>query len=157
MTNQIDMINLFVKDKGYTLSVNFKAGPDRQRPASIEHAYSNLDDLQVGIADLLDPAPVTIGVDLAKPGSDMTVTALMHRNSDGTIETVAIDDDDGWREWESHLLKGREIPPGVTLDSIVEVQFRNAPNFTSRAGSIIWFHDARRRDTDVIAYRVVKP
>lgn len=148
MTKPIDMMTICVKDKGYTLAINFKGMVHNQ-----EHAYSNLDDLQAGIADLLGPKQITVGIDLAKPGSDITVTALMHRNSDGTIETVAVDDD-GWREWEGGK-HASDYPPGVDVNTEIEIVRRDGGNWIARAGSCNWSRDLA--SAEIVRYRVVKP
>jgi hypothetical protein len=150
MTKQIDHITIYVKDKGFLLSMTPSKIDGKYQPGE-EYAYSNLDDLQVGLANLLDPQAPTFHVDCPRD-DDLTMTAMIHRNADGIVETVVIDD--GWRVWDGGKY-AKEYPPGVEYDSTVEVKFRNAPNFTGRADSLIWSHHFRR-DADIVAYRVVE-
>lgn len=137
MTKPIDMMTICVKDKGFTLAVTFKSGTDNRRPVSEEHAYSNLDDLQAGIADLLGPPEERVmisGVDFLDGGE--------------------MPDDDGWREWEGGK-HASDYPPGVDVNTEIEIVRRDGGNWIARAGSCNWSRDLA--SAEIVRYRVVKP
>jgi hypothetical protein len=145
MIRQIDHITIYVKDKGFLLSMTPSKIDGKYQPGE-EYAYSNLDDLQVGLADLLDPQAPTFHVDCPRD-DDLTMTAMIHRNADGIVETVVIDD--GWQEWG-----GGDYPPGLLATDMIQVRLKNGRTPSAPAEDWCWTHN--RSDSDIVAYRVVE-
>jgi hypothetical protein len=124
----IDYIQIRPKTSGFLVLVN------HERPTPMEEfAYSDLDDLINGLIRLLGPIePVVL------------------------TQTETVEDDAGWRVWEGWS-KGSVYPSGVSAADIVDVRFRgqHTPDYTARASGLVWTHGDR--DSDIIAYRVVRP
>lgn len=150
----IKYMQITPKTSGFLVDVNY----DRPEPSQ-EFAYSDLDGLINGLIRLLGPVqPVTIGVDLAAPGSDIGCEHI--QRPDGTSSTTWVDrsgfvetlDDDGWRVWEG----SSRPPPGLKDSDTVEVKFRDMPNWTGPASQLLWGYNDHRRRSDIVAYRVVR-
>lgn len=148
----IKSIAIDVLDKGFTLS----AGDQR-------FGFSTLDDLLIGISDVLDPessTPICVGIDLADPASDTAVERIDRPDGtssttwtkrDGSSETL---EDDGWREWDGHL-NGREYPPGVERLTAVQILLKRGNSQAGCAHAFEWRHEDA--DYDIVRYRVVRP
>jgi hypothetical protein len=123
----IDYIQIRPKTSGFLVLVN------HERPTPMEEfAYSDLDDLINGLIRLLGPIEPVV----------LTQT-----------ETV---EDDGWRVWSGEL-NGRDYPPGLGPDDVVEYKMLGSGNFTDkvRARDVRW---SWKPDTsDITHYRVVRP
>lgn len=116
-------------------------------------AYSCLDDLLIGLGELIEPQK--IGIDRPDGTSSTTWTTR-----DGSSETF---EDDGWREWDGHLVVGRGYPPGILPSTIVQILTRGSmvvPEGPLPADDLRWhWSDGVNCDPkgDIIRYRVVRP
>ena len=137
MTKQIDHITIYVKDKGFTLSAT-QTMIDGKRQPTLEHAYSNLMDLQTSLSELLDPQQERVlvsGVDFLDGGE--------------------MPGDDGWREWSGELLDGRDYPPGLNASDHVLVRLQNSDRVTTtQAFRLDWRHHQTGLSS-IVAYKVL--
>lgn len=154
---KLTSINIDVLSHGFYLQ-GFNNGPECRA------AYSNLDDLLMGLGELLEPekpgyealvpiARKAMGMeeDLQRMCGGATLDA---NGNPGPHKTKAEhDEDDGWRVWEGEA----DRPPRLGHLDLVEVRFR-AYEGIQPADKVMnrdWLHSGSR--TDIVAYRVVKP